>query len=339
MSVCGCSSSRTTLSSAMRWPPVCASSAMRWTGSPAAAQADAAIDSAPYDAAVLDLGLPGTDGMVWLRRWRERGSVLPVLILTARDGVRQRIAGLDAGADDYLIKPISIDELAARLRAMLRRATGPCAIRVDARRLALRHRHQAVHWKGRPVELTGRELALLEALLKHPQRVLSKAQLQEKLYDWSGRRARKQCPGSARPSAAPQDPSGHRAHGARRRLRARRGGAFVSLQRRLLIYPAVVCAGGVGRGAAGVGESGATRGQRAVRHRNHPSCAPGAGDAARPRRVRRIVAGACAALGAVTADLRDLAIAVWDARGETDADRPGRRAASSPRATWRASST
>jgi len=151
------------------------------------AQADAAIDSAPYDAAVLDLGLPGTDGMVWLRRWRERGSVLPVLILTARDGVRQRIAGLDAGADDYLIKPISTEELAARLRAMLRRATGRAQPEWTHGALRYDTVTKQVHWQGRPVELTARELALLEVLLKHPQRVLSKAQLQEQLYDWSGK--------------------------------------------------------------------------------------------------------------------------------------------------------
>jgi two-component system response regulator QseB len=82
------------------------------------AQADAALASAPFDAVVLDLGLPGSDGMVWLGRWRGRNISLPVLILTARDGGDMRIAGLDAGADDYLVKPISIDELAARLRAM-----------------------------------------------------------------------------------------------------------------------------------------------------------------------------------------------------------------------------
>ena len=151
------------------------------------AQADAAIDSAPYDAAVLDLGLPGTDGMVWLRRWRERGSVLPVLILTAREGVQQRIAGLDAGADDYLIKPISTEELAARLRAMLRRATGRAQSEWTHGALRYDTVSKQVHWQGRPVELTARELALLEALLKHPQRVLSKTQLQEQLYDWSGR--------------------------------------------------------------------------------------------------------------------------------------------------------
>ena len=151
------------------------------------AQADAAIDGAPYDAAVLDLGLPGTDGMVWLRRWRERGSALPVLILTARDGVQQRIAGLDAGADDYLIKPISTEELAARLRAMLRRATGRAQSEWTHGALRYDTVSKQVHWHGRPVELTARELALLEVLLKHPQRVLSKAQLQEQLYDWSGR--------------------------------------------------------------------------------------------------------------------------------------------------------
>ncbi|MBL8348609.1 MAG: response regulator [Rubrivivax sp.] len=149
-------------------------------------QADAAIDRAPYDALVLDLGLPGTDGMVWLRRWRERGLTLPVLILTARDVVDHRIAGLDAGADDYLIKPISIDELAARLRAMLRRATGRAQPEWTHGALRYDPATKQVHWQGRPVELTGRELALLEVLLKHPQRVLSKAQLQERLYDWSG---------------------------------------------------------------------------------------------------------------------------------------------------------
>ena len=88
------------------------------------AQADAALGGAPYDALVLDLGLPGTDGLTWLRRWRQAGHSLPVLVLTARDGIEQRVAGLDGGADDYLIKPISIDELAARLRAMLRRTAG-----------------------------------------------------------------------------------------------------------------------------------------------------------------------------------------------------------------------
>jgi two-component system response regulator QseB len=151
------------------------------------AQADSAIDTAPYDAVVLDLGLPRTDGMVWLRRWRERGSTVPVLILTAREGVQQRIDGLDAGADDYLIKPISTEELAARLRAMLRRATGRAQAEWTHGALRYDTVTKQVHWQDRPVELTAREVALLEVLLKNPQRVLSKAQLQEQLYDWSGR--------------------------------------------------------------------------------------------------------------------------------------------------------
>ena len=150
------------------------------------AHADAALASAPYDAVVLDLGLPGTDGMSWLRSWRERGQSLPVLILTAREGVEQRIAGLDAGADDYLIKPISIEELSARLRAMLRRASGRAHAVWTHGALSYDPATKRVEWKGQAVELTGRELALLEALMANPDRVLSRAKLLEKLYDWSG---------------------------------------------------------------------------------------------------------------------------------------------------------
>lgn len=153
---------------------------------PDGSRADAALAGAPYDAMVLDLGLPGADGMEWLRRWRERGLSLPVLILTARDAVEQRIAGLDAGGDDYLVKPISVDELAARLRAMLRRSGGRAQAVWTHGDLSYDPAAKRVWWQGREVELTGRELALLEALLMHPQRVLSRAQLLEKLYDWSG---------------------------------------------------------------------------------------------------------------------------------------------------------
>jgi two-component system response regulator QseB len=150
------------------------------------AEADAALAHAPFDAVVLDLGLPGGDGMVWLRRWRGRGLQLPLLILTARDGVDERVAGLDAGADDYLVKPISIDELAARLRALARRAVGQAQAVWQHGALAYDPATKIVRWRGAPVDLTSRELALLEALLAGSQRVLSKAYLQEKLYDWSG---------------------------------------------------------------------------------------------------------------------------------------------------------
>jgi two-component system response regulator QseB len=147
--------------------------------------ADGALVAAPYDAVVLDLGLPGGDGLVWLRRWRDRGVQLPVLILTARDGVDQRIAGLDCGADDYLLKPITIDELAARLRALLRRASGRAQPTWRHGELEYDPASKLVRWKGEGVELTARELALLEALMLDPQRVLSRALLREKLYDWS----------------------------------------------------------------------------------------------------------------------------------------------------------
>jgi two-component system response regulator QseB len=147
-------------------------------------EADAALAGTPFDAVVMDLGLPGTDGMEWLRRWRSRGITVPLLILTARDGIEQRISGLDAGADDYLVKPIALDELNARLRALLRRSAGRAQAVWTHGALEFDPAARRARWHGREVDLTGRELALLEVLLTHPQRVLSKPQLLEKLYDW-----------------------------------------------------------------------------------------------------------------------------------------------------------
>jgi len=149
--------------------------------------ADAVMGDTAYDAAVLDLGLPDTDGLVWLRRWRARGVSLPVLVLTARDTVEQRIEGLDVGADDYLIKPISLHELEARLRAVTRRSNGRLA-QVDWTHGALTYNPatKRAHWREQPVDLTARELVLLEVFLKHPRKVLSKGQLLEQLYDWRG---------------------------------------------------------------------------------------------------------------------------------------------------------
>jgi two-component system response regulator QseB len=146
------------------------------------AQADAALAVAPYDAVVLDLGLPGRDGLHWLGRWRRRAEQLPVLILTARDGVDQRIAGLDSGADDYLVKPIATAELAARLRAVLRRSSGRPEPLWRHGDLEYQPASKTVRWRGEPVELTARESALLELLLSNPQRVLSRALIQDKLY-------------------------------------------------------------------------------------------------------------------------------------------------------------
>lgn len=149
-------------------------------------QADVALSNTAFDAAVLDLGLPGLDGLAWLSRWRGRGVALPVVVLTARDGVDQRIAGLDGGADDYLVKPITVDELAARLRALVRRSIGRAQAAWQHGALAYDPAGKTVTWCGNPVDLTSRELALLEVLMTHPQRVLSRATLLEKLYDWGG---------------------------------------------------------------------------------------------------------------------------------------------------------
>jgi two-component system response regulator QseB len=146
--------------------------------------ADTALGLAPYDAIVLDLGLPGGDGMQWLTRWRGRGEPVPVLILTARDAVESRIGGLDAGADDYLVKPIATEELAARLRAIARRARGRPEPVWRHGALHYRPDARAATWRGRPVDLSPREAALLEVFLAHPNRILSKAALLEKLYDW-----------------------------------------------------------------------------------------------------------------------------------------------------------
>ncbi|MCX7279884.1 MAG: response regulator [Burkholderiales bacterium] len=148
-------------------------------------QANAALAGTTFDAVVLDLGLPGGDGLHWLARWRNAGITVPMLILTARDGAAHSITGLDSGADDYLIKPITVDELAARLRAVLRRTSGRAQSVWQHGALEYNPATKAVLWQGKSIDLTGRELALLEALLKHPQRVLSKAHLQEKLYDWN----------------------------------------------------------------------------------------------------------------------------------------------------------
>jgi two-component system response regulator QseB len=146
--------------------------------------ADTALGLAPYDAVVLDLGLPGGDGSTWLARWRSRGEAVPVLILTARDALDSRVDGLDAGADDYLLKPIATRELAARLRAVVRRARGrpePVWRHGD---LLYRPDTREAHWRGQPVDLSPREAALLEVLLSHPNRILSKSALLERLYDW-----------------------------------------------------------------------------------------------------------------------------------------------------------
>jgi two-component system, OmpR family, response regulator QseB len=148
------------------------------------AAADTALASTPFDLVVLDLGLPGQDGLAWLRRWRRRARRVPVLILTARGELEQRIAGLDAGADDYLVKPVQLAELAARIRALLRRSHAQPEPDWTHGALRFETGTRRVFWHGRPVELAPRETALLELLMASPQRVLSRATLQQRLYNF-----------------------------------------------------------------------------------------------------------------------------------------------------------
>jgi DNA-binding response OmpR family regulator len=137
-----------------------------------------------FDLLVLDLGLPGEDGMSVLRRLRGRDDPLPVLILTARDRVEERVAGLDAGADDYLVKPFNLDELTARLRAIQRRGQGRAGPLIRHGGLELDPAGKGVSLDGQPVELTGREFAILQALLDSPGKVLSRERLEGLLYGW-----------------------------------------------------------------------------------------------------------------------------------------------------------
>ncbi|WP_150697018.1 response regulator [Pandoraea terrae] len=137
-----------------------------------------------YDAMLLDLGLPRRDGIDVLRSLRAAGQALPVLIVTARDAISDRVKGLDAGADDYLVKPFDLDELAARLRALVRRQAGRSEPLVRHGALVLDPATRQVTLDGAPVTLSAREYAVLEALLIRPGAVLSKAQLEERIYGW-----------------------------------------------------------------------------------------------------------------------------------------------------------
>jgi len=146
--------------------------------------AEAALAAEDYAAVVLDLGLPRKGGLDVLRGLRTKKRALPVLILTARDTVEDRITGLDAGADDYLVKPFDLGELKARLRALLRRAGGQPAPVLAAAGVRLDPATRAVSCGGAPVDLSAKEYALLQALMQQPGRALSRTQLEEQLYGW-----------------------------------------------------------------------------------------------------------------------------------------------------------
>jgi len=146
--------------------------------------ADLALKNEPFDLLVLDLGLPRLDGVEVLRRLRGRGQILPVLILTARDATGDKVAGLDAGADDYLVKPIDLDELAARVRALTRRAAGHASPCLNLGELSIDPAARQATLRGAPVELTLLEFSLLLTLAENAGRVLTRAQLEASLYGW-----------------------------------------------------------------------------------------------------------------------------------------------------------
>jgi len=138
-----------------------------------------------YDAIVLDLMLPDVSGLDVCRRLRSDGRWMPVLILTARDGVPDRVAGLDAGADDYMVKPFAFSELFARLRALIRRGAGERPAIVNVGDLSLDPASRIVRRSGAPIELTAREFALLELLLRHPGEVLTRTRILEHVWDFA----------------------------------------------------------------------------------------------------------------------------------------------------------
>lgn len=147
--------------------------------------AELALANRVYDIVLLDLGLPRKQGLDVLMEYRRQGGDAPVLILTARDATADRVRGLDAGADDYLVKPFDLDELFARIRALVRRRTGRTQPDIVFQQLVLRPAAHEATFAGRPLPLSAKEFALLQALMDPPGQVVSRAALEEKLYGWN----------------------------------------------------------------------------------------------------------------------------------------------------------
>ena len=148
------------------------------------AAAELATATTAYDAILLDLGLPGRSGLELLGHWRKQNNPVPVLIVTARDAVADRVRGLDSGADDYLVKPFDLDELAARLRALLRRRSGRATPLIEIGPLTLDPASHEVHLDGAAINLSAREFGVLHALLENPGVPLSRSQIEDRLYGW-----------------------------------------------------------------------------------------------------------------------------------------------------------
>lgn len=140
-------------------------------------------DTEPYDAVILDIGLPQMDGLRVLEQWRRDGRAMPVLLLTARDRWSDKVAGIDAGADDYVAKPFHMEEVLARVRALLRRAAGHASSEIECGPIRLDTRASRVTVDGNPVKLTSHEYRLLSYLMHHQNRVVSRTELIEHLYD------------------------------------------------------------------------------------------------------------------------------------------------------------
>lgn len=148
------------------------------------AEADSLVKVSEYGLIILDLGLPDGDGMSLLKQWRQRGMDQPVLILTARDALDERVAGLDRGADDYMVKPFALAELLARVRALLRRDQKLASNQIISGDLMLDLQQKTVTLAGVPVVLTRREFALLRRLVMQAGKLVSRERLQEDIYDW-----------------------------------------------------------------------------------------------------------------------------------------------------------
>jgi len=156
--------------------------AVDWVRDGRAAELAAANDV--YDLVVLDLGLPGKDGLEVLASLRRKGNTVPVLVLTARDAVPDRIRGLDSGADDYVVKPFDLNEIGARIRALLRRRAGRADPVIEHGNLSVNTSTRQATFHGQPLALSAREFAVIGALLERPGAILSRAQLEERLYGW-----------------------------------------------------------------------------------------------------------------------------------------------------------
>jgi two-component system OmpR family response regulator len=146
--------------------------------------AETALRTEPYDCLLLDLGLPKKSGLDVLRGLRARRNAIPVVVITARDAVPDRIAGLDAGADDYVVKPFDLEEVAARVRAVVRRRQGRGEPEIEHRGLVLKPATRQAEFRGAPLQLSRREFAVLEALAARPGSILSRQQLEQHVYGW-----------------------------------------------------------------------------------------------------------------------------------------------------------